>query len=1166
MGNRISRLKKRLRGVADMTSENDPSRLSDESSNLETKCLLALLQFSRTIDTDLDAIARKAVELVPGAWPDGTDIRVKVALRDSVWQSPGSMPDTQVLTADIEFDRHFFGTISIGCNCADESVRADFLQSRGPRILDAVATQIGQTAFRQMVHAELVESEFRHRIMTRHSPVGLIRTDAKGQILDCNHAAAALFGTTETQLRGLNCFDEVTESGLKDVIPGAIGGAQAEHEGAFVPMNGDAPIWLRIVASPLETPSGNTEVIATLEDITRRKRDEAALAASRASLAEAQRIAHVGSWEFDMATRRISGSDECKRIFEVDLSLPSINAADIVTFFRPDFREQMVNRLRASTEPDTPAKRYSQVALSFADGRQKWVDIVSEVERDDLGIPKRLFGIVHDITDEHQNEIELREARDQAEAAARARSDFMANISHEIRTPLNAIIGMTGLVLQTRLNDKQIDYLTKVENASKSLLGIVDDILDFSRIEGNGLRIADVEFSPEDVIADVIDVNELRASEKGLNLHTDIDMSLPARLRGDPLRVNQILNNLVGNAIKFTERGDIVIRAAVADAGSPASHPAMIRFEVSDTGIGMTGDQLSRLFHPFFQVDTSSTREFGGTGMGLAISRQLCRLMGGTISADSTPGLGSTFKVELPLSVVDGTTVGALERELMDSAAGVRVLVVDSSPIDRGIMVKRLSGMSFTVDSASEGAEAVALVDAAEKAGAPYHMIFIDMTLQAPDGLQTARLISHRSRTGAPMILTTTAYLFDDDMQTAAGRLFYGLLFKPVLPTSLTTCVRRVMTGAPQMPESAVRHSFKFDGASVLLVEDNRVNQQVALELLRKTGVSVTLAENGRDALRMVDSAPFDLVFMDIQMPVMDGLDATRMIRRLGQPWASTMPIIAMTAHGMGQHIQKSLDAGMNGHITKPVEPEALYATMAKWLRGSRTDVKTERTTRTDMSEPRFRHDLHVPGLNVGKGLGYVGGNIELYKKLLRKFVEEYEGKDSCLDSAEINNNPQEARRFVHSMKSLAGTLGAITLQEKAASLERAILDKDYFQHGLIDAFRAQLSQLFASLRALPELFGPEVQDIEETQVGRDMQHVDVPGVIMVLKAALRKLQPSRSQHFIAVLSNVAWPASITLELARARDAIMKYRFSEALCIIEQLEQAMIDLAGDMYR
>lgn len=1128
--------------------------------NLETRCLLSLLQYSGTPEADLSAIAEKTVELVPSAWPPGTDIRVRIMLQDRDCLTDGVEDDRQTLRADIEFDRHYFGHVSIGYYGDDPAIRAEFQTSKGPRILDAVAMQLGLTAYRFMVNTELTESEYRHRIMTKHSPVGLLRTDSKGQILDCNRAAAALFGTTEDQLKGLNCLDEVTESGLRKVIPIALSGARAEHEGSFTPLNGSAPIHLRVVASPLEAPSGGYEVIATLEDISRRKADEAALNASRSSLAEAQRIARVGSWEFDMATQRLTASTECKRIFEVDPAIESFNASDIFSFFRSDFREMMESRLKSSTEPGTPTLLYSQGSLAFPDGREKWVDIHSEVEKDELGIPKRLFGIVHDVTDEHQNEVELREARDQAESACRARSDFMANISHEVRTPLNAIIGMTGLVLDSRLSDKQHDYLTKIENASRTLLGIVDDILDFSRIEGHQLRISSLDFSPEEVIADVIDINELRASEKGLSLHADIDSRMPAILSGDPLRLAQILNNLVGNAIKFSDHGDIVIKVVIATTATE-SVPILLRFVVSDTGIGMSPEQIGNLFHPFSQADTSTTREFGGAGMGLAISRQLCRLMGGSIRAESTVGAGSTFIVDIPFGVVEPGPGGRLESTTPVPAARVRVLVVENNDIDRDILVRLLQNRSFEVAEAVSGMDAVVSVVSAETEGRPFNIVFVNMRLPGADGIETGRMIAAKSRVRPPMVLTTNAYMFSDDTQNRANRVFYGLLFKPVLPTPLAKCLTRVTTGVRQTPESSVRHSFKFDGARVLLVEDNRVNQQVALELLRKTGAQVFLAENGREAVQMMDHGQFDLVLMDIQMPGMDGLEATKLIRKLDKPGAATVPIIAMTAHGMGQHIQKSIDSGMNGHITKPVEPEALFSTMARWLRGSRTEVKTEQPGRAGMSEPKFRHDLHVPGLNVGKGLGYVGGNIELYKKLLKKFVEEYEGKDVCLEPAAINNKPDEARRFVHSMKSLAGTLGAVTLQEKAATLEKAIMDSDYFQHGLIDAFRSQLGQLFAALKALPELFSAHGGEspIQQPSTAR----VDVPAVILALKASLRKLQPTRTTHYMSMLSSLPWPPELAIEIGRARDAMRGYRFHEALEIIEKVESGLMDFAGE---
>jgi len=421
-------------------------------------------------------------------------------------------------------------------------------------------------------------------------------------------------------------------------------------------------------------------------------------------------------------------------------------------------------------------------------------------------------------------------------------------------------------------------------------------------------------------------------------------------------------------------------------------------------------------------------------------------------------------------------------------------------------------------------------------------------------------MIASASGIKPPMVLATNSFMFSDDLQGRATKVFFGLLFKPVLPRRLAVCLQRVMTGVRQTPEPPVRHGFKFEGARVLLVEDNRVNQQVALELLRKTGIRVTLAENGREAIQLMDRDEFDLVLMDIQMPGMDGLEATRLIRKLKNQAAATVPIIAMTAHGMGQHIQKSIDSGMNGHITKPVEPDALFSMLARWLGGSRTAIKDERQSQSDMAEPKFRHDLHVPGLNVGKGLGYVGGNIELYRKLLKKFVEEYDGKDVCLEPAAVNNHPEEALRFVHSMKSLAGTLGAGTLQEKAATLEKALMDKDYFQHGLIDAFRSQLRQLFSALRAVPELFGPAEGDTARQPA--TARNVDVPAVVLALKASLRKLQPTRCNHYISELAAASWPPDIAGDLHLAAEAIKGYRFHDALDIVERIEPALTDMAG----
>ncbi|HPV03664.1 MAG TPA: response regulator [Myxococcota bacterium] len=1152
-------------GVARDITARKAYQAEVEDHAREMGCLVSLLQYFATFDVGLSSMMKHAVQVIPTAWAVPDDIKVRIMLDGAVEETPGTLEDMQELTADIQFDRHYYGYVSLGYYGLDRATHKDFRVGRGPRLLDVLANQLAQVAYRVGVHRALIESEYRHRILTEHSPVGLLRTDDQGQIIDCNQAAATIFETTADRLRGLNCFDDVTESGLKQVIPIALAGNRAEFEGPFRSAYGHTR-YLRIVSMPLKSPSGSPETISTLEDVSERKRNEEALAASQASLAEAQRIAHVGSWEIDFTTGRLRASAECKRIFQVDQSVGEVESHQFLKFFKGDFRDQIEARLKRAANPDTETRLYSHVALELPDGSEKWVNIHSEVEKDSLGIPKRIFGIVHDVTQAHRTEAELRDARDQAEAASRAKSAFMANVSHEIRTPMNAIIGMTSLVLDSRLSDRQRDYLNKINGASRALLGIIDDILDFSRIEADRMVLQNVDFSVENVLTEVIDINEQRIEKKGIELHTDFDCDIPQLVRGDPLRLHQVLNNLVGNAAKFTMHGDIIVKvsqqARSTDNGTDGR--IFLQFDIIDTGIGMTREQIADLFMPFSQLDGSTTREFGGTGLGLALCRKLVALMKGTISVESEPGEGSTFSVRIPFDQASSGIQEGSGPAPSPALAGRRALIIDDNPTFRKIITRRLEHCSMATATAVSGEDAIETVKKASAEGKPFDIILVDLEMPGIDGIATARELMIRTGTRTPMVLMTTAYMFNDQIQAQAARVFDSVLFKPLLPTSLGAALGKVLLKSASEIEPDRKRSYNFEGRHILLVEDNRINQQVALELIRKTGARVSLAENGREALAMAGREQFDLILMDIQMPEMDGLDATMQIRRLNRDWIAQVPIIAMTAHGMSQHVENSIRAGMNAHLTKPVHPDQLFETLARWLKGASSVVTTAapRQSSIDLQPPRFQHDIDVPGLNVGTGLSYVGGNINLYRKLLRKFVEEYHGRDACLEPAALNNNPEESFRFVHSVKGLAGTLGATGLQDKAAVLEKALHDRDYFQSGLIEEFRSMFTQLLSDIRTRTGLFDPVEPAAQATAAPVRKSSEDPARVFASLSESLELLQPRQSARYIATLMTMEWPSDVGLQLGRVQDEIRNYRLTAALAMLKALEPKLATQQG----
>ncbi len=527
----------------------------------------------------------------------------------------------------------------------------------------------------------------------------------------------------------------------------------------------------------------------------------------------------------------------------------------------------------------------------------------------------------------------LRLARDEARSADAAKGLFLANMSHEIRTPMNAVIGLTSLVLQTRLDDTQRDYLTKVQTSSKALLTLLNDILDYSKIEAGKVVLEAEEFSPEETIENVGNLFSAKVEEAGLDLLFEIDRNLPPRLVGDALRLTQVLNNLVGNAIKFTSVGEVVIGARVA---ARDADQVELAFSVRDTGIGVTPEQAERLFNVFQQAERSTARKYGGTGLGLAICKRLVELMGGQIEVSPAPGGGSIFGFTCRFAIAKA----AAERIDLHSIRGMRTLVVDAQPTERLILQQMLQSWRFQVGTASFPDDALHKLRRADPQ-APHELMLLDWKTGDLDLLHKARraVEEHRARhSGAPLsvIAMTTLAGRERVAEAVKGLPGVGIVVKPVTPSRLFDTVLHLQHGeAPPRRDDRPRFDLAealrpIRGARVLLAEDNPVNQQVAMAFLQAGGLEVTLAENGLEAVDWVKKARFDAVLMDMQMPDMDGPQATRLIRKL--PQAIGLPIIAMTAAAMDADRQECLAAGMNAHVAKPIDAEKLVKALLDWV------------------------------------------------------------------------------------------------------------------------------------------------------------------------------------------------------------------------------------------
>lgn len=923
----------------------------------------------------------------------------------------------------------------------------------------------------------------KYRELFEMAPVGIALNDYKtGEFLEFNAAVNEPAGYAPAEFEALSYWEVTPREYLpeeeKQLESMEARGYYGPFEKEYIRKDGSRyPVLLHGIKTTDD--SGREVIWSFIQDISELKRAQQAVTESETRFQQLANALQVVFW-IRTAEEMLYINPAYETVWGRSRESLYADPFSFVEAIHPDDRERVAKALQKEFGDDGQFREEYRIVQP--DGSIRWVRAMSSPVFDDQGVLIRSAGSAMDIT-------ETKAAQEQAERANRAKSEFLANMSHEIRTPMNAMIGMSSLLMETPLDSQQQDYLQKIHGSSEILLSIINDILDYSKIDAGKLQLETATIQIEELLEQLRGLFSYSATQKGLELLFSVHGNVPPAVEGDPLRVKQVLINLLSNAIKFTETGTVILEISAEGRGDQET---TLHFSVTDTGIGMAEEDQRHLFEAFSQGDMSTTRKYGGTGLGLVISKSLVELMDGTLELRSQSGSGSTFTVTLTLPIRDDAAGPGYCPDFSEH----RVLIVDDNESARTILKEILHHCGARVVEVDGGEAAVDAFRAAEGKDDPFDLVLLDWYMpQGKDGKATRREI-RKLRPEVPVLLVS-AYHRDDiqDGDDALGDTQHdGFLHKPVTAGALHGAVMRLLDRSQY--EQVVRSPGEppsFAGSNILIVEDHTINQEVIRRFLKKTGAELTMAADGMEALEAAENRKIDLILMDLQMPVLDGYEATRRLRERG--WEG--PIIALSAAVMAEDKTRAEAVGMNAHLPKPVNREELYRVLSTWLPADTIGQRAEKSVEQPADQPVERlHDepaqaagsvslpTHLPGFDIQAGLRRCDGDEQFYVQQLRRFrdalADQYQELPPLLSSGEV----EQAGKVVHSLKGVAGAVAAVRLYEIAARVNQLINEDGPVGTGLRSELQAALDEARDSLQTIN--YGPDSSGSEVARSSQD--------------------------------------------------------------------------------